>query len=84
VTAESPPFVCPACRDWLYFSYTSDRTGNIRHGICRKKSCKSKWLAVWKGKPMKSCIGMPMNTRMADWSWVRADGPVAICCEEEL
>jgi hypothetical protein len=45
--------------------------------------CNTKWLAVWKGEPMKSCIGEPKHTKLSDWSWVRADGPVAICWETE-
>ena len=56
---ELHPFVCPACHDWLFFFFVSDRTGNIRLCTCRKEGCDSKWLAVWKGKPMKSCIGEP-------------------------
>lgn len=82
--ADVGEFVCPACKCWLWLTYTSDRTGNIRYCTCTNRGCDSKWLAVWKGKPMKSCIGEPKHTKASDWSFVRAGTVMAVCWEEEL
>lgn len=60
------PVRCPECESWS-FTYKSDRTGNIRCYVCSR--CDAKYVAIWLGNPIKSCVNEPKNTVMEQWNW---------------
>ena len=78
------PIRCPGCES-LAFTFTSENTGNVRRYRCSK--CEGKWVARWKGKPIRSVLGEPTNTKMEDWDWMtdeREQGTFAIFDVEEM
>jgi hypothetical protein len=61
------PVKCVGCESWSFY-YISDRSGNFRLYNC--KSCKRRYIAKWKGRPITSVFSEPKNTKMQDWLWV--------------
>lgn len=72
------------CLNCNYFdlSYTSDRTGNIRHYRC--PNCDSKWIAAWRGDPLVSVFGEPQQSKRNEWAWVNAGAVLAVFNEQEI
>ena len=62
------PVRCPECES-LSFYYVTERSGESRRYSC--KDCGAVYIAVWKGKPVGSCLTEPTNTRMEDWDWLK-------------
>ena len=63
------PVRCPACEHSFTFRYVSDRSGNVRRYKCYK--CGARFLAAWKGEPIRSLFKEPRNTSMEQWDWAR-------------
>lgn len=61
------PVRCLSCES-LSFYYISDRTGNYRLYNCKK--CKRRYVAKWKGRPIRSVFSEPKNTSMGKWEWI--------------